>query len=124
VRYALWAENDQPLSTEIPLFVPLGRGMKVVGEFEAYRKGYRLFHKNGTLTNEAFINSKEIMKYEKLIRNGGHPKLMTGYSKYTTKTYMTPKGHSVETHFYADPNSGIIDYGLDYKTKLPINYWR
>jgi len=30
VRYALWAENDQPLSTEIPLFVPLGGGMKVI----------------------------------------------------------------------------------------------
>ncbi|MEA1879195.1 MAG: hypothetical protein U9N11_00935 [Campylobacterota bacterium] len=100
----------------------IGGGGAVKG-FEAARKGYRLFNSNGTLTNLGLNNSKDIMNYAKLTRNGGNSRLQLGYSKYTTKPYSASNGKNVETHFYADPNSGTIDYTLDYKTKLSLNYW-
>ena len=51
LQYALWAEQvDQPLGTEIPFFVPLGGGMKVVGglaKFNYKRSGHIFRNSSG-----------------------------------------------------------------------------
>ncbi len=44
----------------------------------------------------------------------GNPAIPEGFGKYTTSTYQSPAGN-FQVHFYMNPTTGQVYYGLDYK---------
>jgi RHS repeat-associated protein len=68
------------------------------------------FTRSGELTSEAIANSKQIMDPSKL----GNPSIPGGFAKYSTRTFTSPSG-PFQVHFYKDPTSLEVFYGLDYK---------
>ena len=75
-----------------------------------------IFTADGKLTADAIKNSKNIIPRSKL----GNEAISQGFDKYTTPTYQTPSGPA-QTHFYMNPNTSEVYYGLDYKSILLKN---
>ena len=46
--------------------------------------------------------------------NLGNPAIPQGYGKYTTSSFQSPSG-DFQVHFYMNPTTGDVFYGLDYK---------
>jgi Pretoxin HINT domain len=67
------------------------------------------FTEAGTLTDEAIASSREIIPESAL---GDH--VPSGFAKYSTPTYQSPVGN-MQVHFYMNPTTGQVLYGLDYK---------
>ncbi len=44
----------------------------------------------------------------------GNPAIPEGFGKYMTSTYQSPAGN-FQVHFYMNPTTGQVYYGLDYK---------
>jgi len=101
VRYALWAENDQPLSTEIPLFVPMGGGMKVVE-----KGGLNLF-KWGHKTSTTHIGWRT-GDYMLFLPNKGTPKLNWKQNAGALR-YEMRKGYPIYDSYRYDNGYQIID---------------
>ena len=57
-------------------------------------------------------NSTEIQTFQQLT---GNPAIPQGFSKYATTVFDTPSG-TAQIHFYMNPTTSEIYYGLDYKT--------
>ena len=69
------------------------------------------FNVDGTLTQEAIDNSRMTHAPGSL----SNPAIPDGYGKYTTETFQSPYGN-FQTHFYMNPDTGDVYYGLDYKS--------
>ena len=67
----------------------------------------------GTLTQNAINNATAI----KNLGPGqlSNPAIPSGFGKYTTETFQSPAGN-FQTHFYMNPTTNEVFYGLDYKT--------
>lgn len=68
------------------------------------------FTAEGKLTSEALKNSRRIIKSSEL----NNPAIPKGFNKYSTETFQSPSGN-FQTHFYRNPQTGEVLYGLDYK---------
>ena len=68
------------------------------------------FTATGELSPEAIQGSTQIFAPGEL----GNPAIPEGFGKYTTQTFGSPSG-PFQVHFYMEPLSGEIHYGLDYK---------
>src|SRR5206468_12649830 len=44
----------------------------------------------------------------------GNPAIPSGFGKYSTTTFRSPSG-PFQVHYYMNPSSGELFYGLDYK---------
>nr|WP_249744583.1 filamentous hemagglutinin N-terminal domain-containing protein [Burkholderia pyrrocinia] len=68
------------------------------------------FTVSGTLTQAAIDSSSQIFPPGSM----GNPAIPVGVGKYTTSTYQSPAG-DFQVHFYMNPTTGQVYYGLDYK---------
>jgi hypothetical protein len=68
------------------------------------------FNESGGLSQSAIDGSRPIIQPEQL----GNPNIPKGFSKYATGTYNSPS-RPFQVHFYRNPTTGEIYYGLDYK---------
>jgi len=70
------------------------------------------FAANGMLTQSAISDARAVPG----LGPGqlANPNLPAGFGKYTTPTYQSPAG-SFQVHFYMNPTTGDVFYGLDYK---------
>lgn len=66
----------------------------------------------GTLTQDAINNAKVIRGLEPGRLN--NPAIPPGFGKYTTDTFKSPAG-DFQMHFYMNPTTNEVFYGLDYK---------
>jgi len=71
-----------------------------------------IFDAAGMLTAQAIRGSKMIIPAAKL-KNAALP---AGVAKYTTQTFVE-NGQRWQAHFYMDPTTRKVFYGLDYKVK-------
>ena len=71
------------------------------------------FTASGKLSKGALAGSREIMKAESL----GNPNIPAGFSKWRTNTFQSPSGN-FQVHFYRNPVTSEVHYGLDYKVKF------
>jgi hypothetical protein len=69
-----------------------------------------VFDADGSLSQGALNGSKQIFA-PGTMENTNIP---AGFGKCTTATYQSPSG-SFQVHFYKNPTSGEVFYGLDYK---------
>ncbi len=79
-----------------------------------------LFTADGTLSQEAINNAREIplgeLKNPKLLEDlSNRPGNLKDWKKYTTESFHTPSGNA-QVHFYRNKVTGEIYYGRDYKT--------
>ena len=70
------------------------------------------FAANGTLTQDAINSAKPIPNLEAGKLN--NPAIPPGFGKYATDTFQSPAGNFT-IHFYKNPTTGEVFYGLDYK---------
>jgi RHS repeat-associated protein len=70
------------------------------------------FLPNGALTKEALARSRAMPN----LGPGqlSNPAIPAGYGKYTTETFQSLAG-DYQMHFYMNPGTGEVFYGLDYK---------
>jgi YD repeat-containing protein len=68
------------------------------------------FTSNGLLARHAIEDSKMIFAPGEL----SNPAIPEGFGKYTTQTFQSPSG-DFQAHFYKNPSTGEVFYGLDYK---------
>lgn len=70
------------------------------------------FTATGMLTQDAINSAKPVpgMGPGEL----GNPAIPSGFGKYTTDSYQSPAG-AFQVHFYMNPTTGQVYYGLDYK---------
>ena len=70
------------------------------------------FTAGGTLTQNAINDAQAVPG----LGPGqlANPNIPAGFGKYTTQTYQSPAG-PFQVHFYMNPTSGEVSYGLDYK---------
>ena len=66
----------------------------------------------GTLTQDAIKEAKVVPGLEAGMLN--NPAIPAGFGKYTTDTFRSPAG-DFQMHFYRNPTTGEVFYGLDYK---------
>jgi hypothetical protein len=71
------------------------------------------FKANGELSDEAIRGARKIFEPGSL----GNPAIPKGFGKYTTDLFRSPSGW-FEVHFYFNPTTGEVFYGLDYKAVL------
>jgi filamentous hemagglutinin len=70
------------------------------------------FTTHGTLTQDAIQGAKVVPGLEAgMLNNSAIP---AGFGKYTTGTFRSPAG-DFQMHFYKNPTTGEVFYGLDYK---------
>ena len=69
------------------------------------------FNADGTLSEAALDGSREAIPADEL----GNPEIPDGFSKYSTQTFNSPSG-PFQVHFYYNPATDEVFYGLDYKT--------
>ena len=70
------------------------------------------FTVSGTLTQEAINNANPIRGLE--AGTLSNPNIPAGFGKYTTDVFRSPAG-DFQVHFYKNPTTGEVFYGLDYK---------
>lgn len=71
------------------------------------------FTATGTLTKDAIATSQPVRNLGPgQLNNAAIP---SGFGKYTTQTFQSPAGN-FQVHFYANPTTKEVFYGLDYKT--------
>lgn len=68
------------------------------------------FTATGELSEGAIQNATQIFEPGTL----GNPAIPSGFGKYTTETFASPSG-PFQAHFYMNPTTGEVFYGLDYK---------
>ena len=68
------------------------------------------FAANGMLTQDAIGDATQIIAPGDLSNSA----IPGGFGKYTTSTYQSPAGN-FQVHFYKNPATGQVYYGLDYK---------
>jgi hypothetical protein len=66
----------------------------------------------GMLTQDA-INSSQVIRGLEAGRLN-NPAIPPGFGKYTTDTFRSPAG-DFQMHFYKNPTTNEVFYGLDYK---------
>jgi len=71
------------------------------------------FKPNGELSDEALKGAQQIFEPGEL----GNPAIPKGFGKYTTRFFRSPSGW-FQVHFYMNPATGEVFYGLDYKVVL------
>jgi hypothetical protein len=69
------------------------------------------FTANGELSSGAIGGARQIMAPGQL----ANPAIPSGFGKYSTQTFGSPSG-PFQVHFYMNPKSGAVYYGLDYKS--------
>jgi hypothetical protein len=70
------------------------------------------FTTTGTLTQDAIKGAKVVPGLEAgRLKN---PAISAGFGKYTTSTFKSPAGE-FQVHFYMNPTTNEVFYGLDYK---------
>jgi hypothetical protein len=69
-----------------------------------------MFNPAGGLSQEALAGSRQIIAAEDL----GNPAIPVGFAKYTTDLFDTPVGPG-QVHFYMNPSTREVWYGMDYK---------
>ena len=77
---------------------------------QAFGEAASAFNDSGGLSQSAISGSREIIAPGKL----GNPNIPDGFGKYSTGTYNSPSG-PFQVHFYQNPSTSEIYYGLDYK---------
>ena len=77
----------------------------------SFQSAQSTFNVDGTLSEGAIINAKQIFAPGTL----GNSDIPAGFGKYTTQTITSPSGN-FQVHFYMNPTSGEVYYGLDYKS--------
>jgi hypothetical protein len=75
------------------------------------------FTADGTLSQGAIDGSNMIIRSDKLINTAAIP---DGFAKYSTETFQSPAG-DFQVHFYQNPATGEIFYGLDYKAVFNVS---
>jgi len=76
-----------------------------------FQSAQSTFNADGTLSQGAINNAKQIFAPGTL----GNPEIPAGFGKYTTESIISPSG-DFQVHFYMNPTSGEVYYGLDYKS--------
>jgi hypothetical protein len=76
----------------------------------AAQKAGSAFTETGELSPGAIRGADEIISADRL----GNPAIRDGFAKFTTRTFQSPSG-PFQVHFYQNPTTGEIFYGLDYK---------
>lgn len=71
------------------------------------------FAASGTLTKDALASSRPLPNLGPGQLN--NPAIPSGFGKYTTETFRSPSGN-FQVHFYMNPTTREVFYGLDYKT--------
>ena len=64
----------------------------------------------GTLMPDVIKGADQIIAPSELM----NPNIPSGFGKYTTSTFQSPAG-DFQIHFYKNPTTGEVFYGLDYK---------
>jgi hypothetical protein len=75
-----------------------------------YEEASSAFTATGELSPGALQGAKQILASDVL----GNAAIPEGFAKYTTQTFVSPSG-PFQAHFYMNPESGAVFYGLDYK---------
>lgn len=70
------------------------------------------FTTSGTLTQQAINSASAIRGLE--AGRLGNTNIPAGFGKYTTEVFNSPSGN-FQVHFYKNPTTGEVFYGLDYK---------
>jgi hypothetical protein len=73
-----------------------------------YEEASSAFTATGELSAEAVQGARQ------LPINLINPEIPAGFSKFSTETFASPSG-PFQAHFYMNPDTGVIFYGLDYK---------
>lgn len=68
------------------------------------------FTTSGTLTQDAIKGANQIIAPSELLNSN----IPAGFGKYTTGTFQSPAGN-FQIHFYKNPTTGEVLYGMDYK---------
>lgn len=68
------------------------------------------FTETGELSEGAISGSQEIIPAGQL----GNPAIPDGFAKFSTDMFASPSG-PFQLHFYMNPTTGEVFYGLDYK---------
>ena len=76
----------------------------------AYEEASSAFTATGELSPGAIQSATQIFRAGEL----GNPAIPEGFAKFTTDTFASPSG-PFQAHFYMNPESGVVFYGLDYK---------
>jgi RHS repeat-associated protein len=84
-------------------------GVRLSGQL-SLESASSVFTAAGELTDEAIAGSRQIIAAGTL----GNPAIPTGFGKYATQTFASPSG-PFQVHFYMNPPTGTVFYGLDYK---------
>lgn len=95
-RFRVWTAQERPVDVGVSL-----RGF--TRALEALRER----------TQEAIDKSDVIIDATRL----NNPRIPAGFAKYRTETFQSPSGNFA-VHLYANPQTGQVYYGLDYKIKF------
>ena len=70
----------------------------------------------GAFTASGALSPTALRSAEQIFAPGtlGNPAIPQGFGKYTTQTFRSPAG-PFQVHFYMNPTTGEVFYGLDYK---------
>jgi hypothetical protein len=82
-----------------------------LGRSLAAREAAGAFTASGELSPAALQGAKQIFSPGTL----GNPAIPAGFGKFTTGTFQSPAGR-FQVHFYMNPATREVFYGLDYKT--------
>jgi hypothetical protein len=89
---------------------PTAPTLRNLGRQLATEEAASAFKPNGELSEEAIKSARQILSPDDL----GNPAIPKGCSKYSTRLFRSPSGW-FEVHFYYNPGTGEVFYGLDYK---------
>jgi hypothetical protein len=81
-----------------------------LGEQLSLQSANSAFTASGDLSEGAIQNATQIFEPGTL----SNPAIPEGFGKYTTETFASPSG-PLPAHFYMNPTTGEVFYGLDYK---------
>jgi len=81
-----------------------------LGEQLSLESANSAFTASGELSEGAIQNATQIFEPGTL----SNPAIPEGFGKYTTETFASPSG-PFQAHFYMNPSTGEVFYGLDYK---------
>jgi hypothetical protein len=84
-------------------------GVRLSGQL-ARASANSAFTATGALSQVAIANATQIIRAGAL----GNRAIPSGFAKYTTETFASPSG-AFQIHFYMNPSTGEVFYGLDYK---------
>jgi hypothetical protein len=91
-------------------------GVRLSGQL-ARESANSAFTASGELSQGAISGARQIFAPGTL----GNPAIPNTFGKYTTETFASPSG-PFQAHFYMNPTTGEVMYGLDYKVMFNLGF--